>query len=219
MIPAVARSWEERVSWKGRSVLHTSGVLGSSVLEPLRLKGADVGCLHPLLSLPWANLARDAFKGTYFGIQGEAPARRVARRLARDAGGKVLEIREEGKALYHLAACVCSGYLLGLIDAAASRLASGAAPTARFREALLGLAESTIRNARKAGLQASLTGPIPRGDMLTIQIHLSSLARLSPAWKNLHSFLARHTLQLAVRSGRISPALAARIRRLLVTRG
>jgi predicted short-subunit dehydrogenase-like oxidoreductase (DUF2520 family) len=214
-INAVARSWADRVSWEGRSALHTSGVIGTSALEPLKRQGAEVGCLHPLLSLPWADLARGAFKGVYFGIQGEAPVIRLARRLARDAGGKVLEVRGEDKALYHLAACLSSGYLLGLIDAAASSVASGVAPTARFREALLALAASAIRNARKAGLPASLTGPIPRGDIATIEAHLASLARLPSAWENLHGVLARHTLDLAVRSRRISPAVAARIRRLL----
>jgi predicted short-subunit dehydrogenase-like oxidoreductase (DUF2520 family) len=211
----VARTWESRVPWKGRTVLHTSGALGSHFLAPLHQRGAAVGSLHPLRSMPWPQADPEAFRGIYFGIQGEAAAVRLARRLARDAGGRALEVREGGKALYHLAACLSSGYLLALIDAAATRIAAGSTPGARFRDALLGLAESTVRNARKAGLATSLTGPIPRGDIIAVRAHLASLRRLPPEWSILHAILARHTLNLALRSRRLSPAAARRLRQLL----
>jgi predicted short-subunit dehydrogenase-like oxidoreductase (DUF2520 family) len=218
-VTAVAESWADRVRWEGRVALHTSGVLGTSPLRSLGIEGAAVGSLHPLLSLPWPRLDRRAFCGVYFGIHGDPDAARLARRLVRDSGGKFLELTGEDKALYHLAACLSSGYLLCLIDAASTTLGKGAVSPARFRTALLALAESTLENAKRAGLEAALTGPIPRGDALTVREHLKSLENLPGTWKVLHRTLARHSLEVAVRSRRVSPTLAARVGRLLREKG
>jgi len=214
-IASLALSWEKRCSWKGRIVLHTSGALGSSVLEPLRRKGASAGSLHPLLSFARPALSRTAFQGTYFGIEGDPGAARMARRLAREAGGRSLEIEAGGKALYHLGACLSSGYLLGLIDAAAARIPARPAERARLRKAFLALAESTLRNARALGVNRAFTGPILRGDAGTVRIHLRALRTSPSEWQSLHRTLAGHLLDLALRSGRITPTTAGRIRSLL----
>ena len=216
-IVPLARIWRKRCSWKGRVVLHTSGALGSSVLETLRRRGAMAGSLHPLFSFARPALDRTAFHGVFFGIEGDPGAARMARRLARDVGGRQIEIGADGKALYHLGACLSSGYLLGLIDAAASRIPASPAGRARLRLALLALAESTLRNARELGLERALTGPIVRGDTGTIRIHLGALQRSPAEWQWLHRALAQHLLRLTLRSGRITPATAARIRSLLAT--
>ena len=214
-VAAVARSWSERCAWKGRVALHTSGVLGASALEPLRRKGASAASLHPLLSLARPVLGRNAFRGIYFGIEGDPKAAGTARRLAREAGGRTLEVRARGKALYHLGACLSSGYLLGLIDAAAARFSVRRGEHLRFRNALLALSESALRNARETGLERALTGPITRGDVATIRAHLLALRGSPAGWRSLHRTLARHALDLTLRSGRIEPGVAERIRRLL----
>jgi len=214
-VASVARSWRERCPWKGRMVLHTSGVLGASALDSLRRRGASAASLHPLLSLARPALDSNAFRGIYFGVEGDPEAAGMARQLAREAGGRTLAVRARGKALYHLGACLSSGYLLGLIDAAAARVSVRPADRTRLRNALLALSESTLRNAREAGLERALTGPIIRGDVSTIQAHILALQGSPAEWRSLHRTLARHVLDLTLRSGRIKPAVAARIRGLL----
>ncbi|HEV8335150.1 MAG TPA: Rossmann-like and DUF2520 domain-containing protein [Candidatus Polarisedimenticolia bacterium] len=214
-VSRVARSWAKRGSWEGRFALHTSGVLRASVLAPLRAQGASVGALHPLVSIPFPDPGPGLFRGIYFGVEGDPEASRWARRLARDAGGRSLEIRATGKARYHLGACLASGYLLALLDAAASRIAAGSADPALLRRAFLALAESTLRNARARGIEAALTGPILREDVVSVRAHGQALARLPAVWRALYRGLAAHTLDLAARSGRIRPSSARRIRRVL----
>jgi len=213
-ISQVARSWAGRVPWTGKTVLHTSGVIGASALSPLRRQGASVGSLHPLRSLPRPMPGRDTFREIFFGIQGDRQAARVAGRLAREIGGKTIQVRRDLQALYHLGACLSSGYLLGLIDAAATRIGVSAANPRRFREALLALAETTLRTAREKGLERSLTGPIVRGDLIAIRAHLTAMESLPLELRELHRTLALHTLNLAAGSRRTPPALAARTRRL-----
>ena len=217
-IASAARSWSARCPWKGRVVLHTSGALGSSILEPLRRRGASAASLHPLISLPRPALDRAAFVGIYFGIEGDRKASRLARRLGRDAGGRTLEIGAAGKPLYHLGACLSSGYLLALIDAAVTRIPAGPADRAHLRKAMLALSESTLRSARERGLERALTGPILRGDVGTLRIHLRALRGSPPEWRSLHRALAFHLLEVAVRARRLPRAHAARIRSLLAGR-
>jgi predicted short-subunit dehydrogenase-like oxidoreductase (DUF2520 family) len=217
-VARVARSWAKRCPWEGRIALHTSGVLAAAVLAPLRGQGASIGSLHPLVSVPLPDPGRNLFRGIYFGVEGDPEASRWGRRLARDAGGRSLEIRAAWKARYHLGACLASGYLLALLDAAASRISAGSADPALLRKAFLGLSESTLRNARSHGYEAALTGPIVRGDVASVRAHLQALAGLPAVWRTLYRGLARHTLDLALGSGRIRPASAARIRRVLRNR-
>jgi predicted short-subunit dehydrogenase-like oxidoreductase (DUF2520 family) len=214
-VSRVARSWAERGPWEGRIALHTSGVLRAAVLAPLRAQGASVGALHPLVSISFPEAGPDLFRGIYFGVEGDPEARRWGRRLAREVGGRSLEIRAAWKARYHLGACLASGHLLALLDAAASRIAVGSADPARLRKAFLALAESTLRNAHSRGFEAALTGPILREDAASVRAHVRALARLPAVWRTLYRGLAGHTLDMALRSGRIRPSSARRIRQIL----
>ncbi len=214
-VAPVARSWERRCAWKGRIALHTSGALGASALAPLRRRGASAASFHPLLSLARVVVEGNPFRGVCFGVEGDPNAVRVARRLAREVGGRTLEIAPRGKALYHLGACLSSGYLLGLIDAAAARVPVRPADRIRLRQAFLMLSDSALRNARQRGLERALTGPILRGDVATIRAHLAALQSLPREWRSVHRTLARHVVDLALRSGSIQREAADRIRKLL----
>jgi len=213
-IASVARVWANRNPWRGRMALHLSGALPASELAPIQRKGGAVASLHPLTSLARAEVAGDAFRGVYFAVEGDPPAVRCALRLARSAGGRTLRIPAESKAFYHLCACLVSGYLLGIVDQAAGGLVSIGVDRSSARAALLELAESAIRNARWMGPGKALTGPVVRGDLVTLSAHLRSLRRRENRWKRLHNILTELSLDLACREGRISKSVAADIRQL-----
>src|SRR5258708_17915008 len=63
---------------KGSVVLHTSGSLNSSILEPLGKIGAFVGSMHPLLSISEPKLAIDQVAGGFFCVEGEKLATATA---------------------------------------------------------------------------------------------------------------------------------------------
>lgn len=214
-IAPVAMLWADRVSWRGRIALHTSGALTGSELAPLQVRGASVGSLHPLASLPKLSTRAGTFRGIHFGVEGDRAAVRLARGLVRDAGGKSFEIPPRFKSVYHLCACLSSGYFLGLLEEVSRRLARVGVDPATSRAALLALAEGTVVNARRMGTGKALTGPIVRGDTLTIRAHLRALGSMPQKWKVLHHLLAGLALDLAVRSGRVSAHRARLIRRAL----
>ncbi len=64
--------------------------------------------------------------------------------------------------------------------------------------AVLPLVRGTLENLEQLGVAAALTGPIARGDVDTVRLHL---ARLSPGERALYSALGLEALRLARAAG------------------
>ena len=80
-IGPVAESISRKIEVKGKVVLHTSGSKDSSALEPLRLAGAVVGSIHPLVSISGPFVGSSRFAGSFFCVEGQKEA---VDRAARD---------------------------------------------------------------------------------------------------------------------------------------
>lgn len=195
----------------GVPVLHLSGSLGLEVLDPLARAGCSVGGLHPLCAVADPVEGAERLRGAAFGVEGEGPARALAERIVRAAGGTALDLPPGGKVLYHAAAVFASNYAVALL-AVAERLMerAGVAPE-QVRPALAGLAAGAVENAREQGPAEALTGPVARGDAETVRRHL---ARLSGDERALYSLLAREALALARARG-LDSASAERVAELI----
>ena len=68
-------------------------------------------------------------------------------------------------------------------------------------EALYPLSRVTLDNVAKRGLVDSATGPVMRGDVITLRSHLEALFQRIPELVPLYGNLARASLPLAVRKG------------------
>lgn len=184
----------------GQVVLHMSGALSSSVLASARERGARVASLHPLQSFarfdPAASLA-----GVYFTAEGDTEALRVSRDIASKLEGRYLEISPEAKVLYHASACVMSNYFVALMDFGVRLFSHTGVKREEALAAMLPLVEGTLANLKQVGLPHALTGPISRGDVLTIRKHLVDLNRLGPETLELYKALGRHTVQVARAKG------------------
>ena len=65
-------------SGRGRTVLHTSGALSSSVLAPLAKVGFHTGSIHPLISSSEPATGARAFRGAFFCVEGDRQAKALA---------------------------------------------------------------------------------------------------------------------------------------------
>jgi predicted short-subunit dehydrogenase-like oxidoreductase (DUF2520 family) len=192
-------------------VLHTSGVLGSEALEPLRAAGHPVGGVHPLAAVADPVTGVDRLRGAWFGVEGDGAARELAERVVAACEGHVLTVRAGGKPLYHAAAVFASNYAVVLL-ALAERLMEEAGVSAKdARPALAALAEGAVANVVERGPAAALTGPAARGDDATVRLHL---ARLSGGVRPVYSVLGREALRLAREAG-LSDEAAGRVLRAL----
>jgi predicted short-subunit dehydrogenase-like oxidoreductase (DUF2520 family) len=208
-IPEVSRRFAESVqgSNRGRTALHVSGALPSTVLADLTLKGFSVGSVHPLVSVSEAVSGAQALRGARFTVEGDPRAQRVAREMVAAMGAKSFSIKTSEKALYHAAAVMSAGNVVALFDIATEMLSRTGLSQAQSRELLLGLLESTVRNLKAQKPEKALTGPFARGDIETSSQHIAALkaASLYDASKT-YVLLGKRSIDLARTQGLPEPA-------------
>jgi predicted short-subunit dehydrogenase-like oxidoreductase (DUF2520 family) len=178
------------------AVLHTSGAIASSALGALNEFGMKVGSCHPLQTFESPNSALAIVGSSYFCIEGERVAVRVARRLVRDIGAKYFEIPTEMKSLYHAAAVMASGGLVALLSFSLDMLVRCGLAPSEARRVLLPLVEGTVANISALGPERALTGPVRRGDSGTVARNLAALGAVDPDAAEVYRRLAQRAVAL-----------------------
>lgn len=191
---------------RGHIVVHSSGALAAAVLEPAARAGAAIAAVHPVMTFP--TRAPVPLSGVFFGIEAETAARRKLSALVREIGGHPFAIAGSGKAFYHIMGMLSSPLLVSLLAAAedAGSLA-GLAPK-QSRRLIAFISQATLKNAFSQGLPNSFSGPLARGDLAAIHLHLEALAG-HPMLANLYRSLAFYSLEVLPGPG------AEKVRRLL----
>jgi predicted short-subunit dehydrogenase-like oxidoreductase (DUF2520 family) len=192
-------------------VIHTSGALPSDVLSPLAVRGSSIGSMHPLVAIPDPESGAAKLAGAWFGIEGDAEAVRLARRVVEQLGGHELLLDVGTKPLYHAAAVMASNHVVAVMDAAIRMIARCGIDPDAGRTALGELARGAIDDVSSRGPLLALTGPVVRGDVETVRAHLD---HLSGDESRLYSVLAREALCIASARG-LSPDAVASIEAIL----
>jgi predicted short-subunit dehydrogenase-like oxidoreductase (DUF2520 family) len=192
-------------------ILHTSGSRAGDALRVLAEGGHPVGSVHPLAALADPVTGADRLAGATWGVEGEGAARALAERIVLACGGRALRIAPGGKAAYHAAAVFASNYAVALLGMAERLMEEAGVHAEEARPALAGLAAGAVENVAARGPAAALTGPVMRGDVETVALHL---ARLSADERALYCLLGREALRLARTAG-LDAAAADRIGILL----
>lgn len=203
----------------GTVVVHCSGALGSDILAPAQRAGCYTASMHPLQTFATVQSAVRGLPGTYFFLEGDAPAVAILRRLVRAVGGEPVRIESSAKAMYHAAACIASNYLAALLDTALTAEAAAGIRPAMARKALSPLIRATLENVLALGPDRALTGPIARGEKETVRRHLEALASVNdPALEQVYRMMGCRTVELSLRKGTLSPARARELRAMLQRR-
>jgi predicted short-subunit dehydrogenase-like oxidoreductase (DUF2520 family) len=180
--------------WSGKVVLHTSGSLESSVLQPLADLGAATGSMHPMQTFSNQNLPDLA--NCIFGIDGSAAALQVARKMIRQMGGVAVRLSGANKAAYHAAGSFACVYVLALMETATRLLMTQGFKRRQAMRALLPLVRQTLNNFESVGPLAAWTGPLSRGDFSTIERHVKALADFEPEYLEAYKTLSRLTAEV-----------------------
>jgi predicted short-subunit dehydrogenase-like oxidoreductase (DUF2520 family) len=181
-----------------RVALHTSGARSSDELRLLRAKGFATGSIHPLISISKPASGAAWLHKAFFSLEGDAKALRIARQLVADLGGNSFRIPRVNKPLYHAAALMASPNLTALFDIALRMLTRCGLSRARAHQVLLPLVQSTLENLQTQDPAEALTGPLQRGDVATIEKHISAI-KATKLRETLPAYvaLARHSASLA----------------------
>jgi predicted short-subunit dehydrogenase-like oxidoreductase (DUF2520 family) len=188
------------VSWAGRFVFHTSGLLPARVLEPLRKRGARIASVHPVQSFSRKDTPASIFRGITWGVEGDPAAVAAAEEMVRSLRGNVLLLSEKDKPLYHAACSLASNAMIALEWTASGMLGAAGIGEKAAAGMLFPLVQGTLQNVNNLGLEKALTGPIIRGDVVTVRKHLEAL-RDDPHARGVYLVMGKQILRLAEKSG------------------
>jgi len=189
-------------------VLHASGSAEPAMLDQVRAHGHAAGTFHPLVPIADPLRAPQQLCGAWVGIDGDERAKTASRDLAAALGCHVFDIPPGQKARYHAAAVIVSNFPAVLLATGDRVLAETGIPAEAAEQALRALFLAAIGNLRRQHGAVSLTGPILRGDVDTIQRHLVALAD-DPGALEVYRSLSRALVDLASDAGTDADRLQA----------
>ena len=170
--------------------------------------------MHPLLAFA-ATGAPPSLQGAWVLVAGEAAASERARTLALQLGMRPFSAPGLRLPLYHAAAALVASGAAALVHAGARLLGQAGVPDGTGPAMLGRLLSSVAENVTRIGVPSALTGPIRRGDTLSVQKHLRALRESAPELLPLYVALACVQAEMAAMLGDARPADLCAVRRLL----
>jgi predicted short-subunit dehydrogenase-like oxidoreductase (DUF2520 family) len=190
------------VPLKDSIVFHCSGALASGQLQAARDAGALVASVHPIRSFADPAAVAAQFPGTFCGVEGDAAALDVLTPALLAIGAQPVAIDASAKTVYHAAAVFASNYLVTVLDAALRAYQAAGIPEPVARQMAQPLAAESMANVFRLGAAEALSGPIARGDFVTVERQRRAVAGWDAATGDLYQALVAPTTDLARRKGR-----------------
>jgi predicted short-subunit dehydrogenase-like oxidoreductase (DUF2520 family) len=175
----------------GCVAFHCSGTLGADPLEALHARGYRVGTLHPFQGLANPVVGAERLVGAWFALSGGPQALAVARRIVSALGGRGITVPTTQRPVYHAASVMASSYLVVLLGEAMRLFRTVGVSDEETEGALTSWARGTLEDVAELGVDAALAGPVRRGDVEVVGLHLRALDAED---RELYSLLGRRAL-------------------------
>jgi len=196
-------------------VAHTSGVLSSSILSPLKKSTKLLASIHPVQTFSGLDDDWKRFFGIYYGLEGDQHALPRIRTLVDNLRGREVEIPADKKELYHLSCIMASNFLIALQAAASKVMTEIGIAEDRAFALLEPLINATLDNIKILGPAKALTGPIVRHDIGTIERHIQALSASYPQMVPMYSAMSQLIINLLLGTGGEDDEKLLEIERLL----
>ncbi len=199
----------------GATVIHCCGAHSAGILGAAHSCGARTLSIHPLQTLADRDQAVANLPGSFFALDGDGEAIDLGKEIIEALGGSVMVIPSEGKMLYHAAAVVACNYFVALVYQALRMFEVVGIEKEKGLPALMPLIQGTVRNLEGVGVPKALTGPIARGDVKTIEGHLSAFDQFMPDGKKVYAEMGKVAVEVAEAKGTIDEKVKQRLLELL----
>jgi len=176
-----------------KHVLHLSGAHTSCVLSSCKAAGAKTYSLHPPYSF---GTKTQAPQDITFALEGEDILEFC--KILDKHSIKYVILDKSKKPLYHAAAVMASNYVFSLLETSFEMLKECGFSQHEAQKYFSSLINVAVSNTIEKGREA-LTGPIARGDINTIKMHLEAIQ--DEETKALYKTLGNITLKFANLSG------------------
>ena len=158
------------------SAIHLSGATPVSALQAFGDHGVAIGSFHPLQTMPTPELGARRLAGAWVAVTADEPLRSTLYDLAETIGLRPFDLRDDDRLAYHAAAAAAANFPIAAL-AIAERLFE--AKNVPF-DAARPLVDAIVANAFDSGPEASLTGPIARGDTATVAAQIGAVQQTAP---------------------------------------
>lgn len=174
---AIKKVWEElpKEHISGKMICHLSGSLSSDVFSGIEKYGAYPISIHPLVAFSDKESVYHQLNQVSFTLEGHPFAVRKWHTVFEKTGNAVILITKEMKPLYHAAASMLSNHVVAVLETGYQILERCGFSEEEARSFSSVLVKNNVENVIKDGAVNALTGPIERGDMGTVNKHLSVL--------------------------------------------
>lgn len=199
----------------GDVVFHCSGALAAADLGAAIALGAWAASVHPLKSFADAATASTTFAGTYCIAEGARPALDVLEPAFAHIGARLITIAPEAKPLYHAASALVCNDLTALMEAGLRCYEQAGIPREQALLMMAPLVRDTVDNVLEHGPMKALTGPVVRGDVATVTLHLRELAGVDPRIVTIYRELSLLAAELARARGQLDAAVLEQMTDLL----
>jgi predicted short-subunit dehydrogenase-like oxidoreductase (DUF2520 family) len=188
-------------TWRaGQIAAHTSGLHGLEVFAPALDVPVTPLALHPAMTFTGSSADLDRLAECCFGITAPPQLRPIAEALVLEIGAEPVWVDGPDRPDYHLALAHGANHLTTLVAQSLEVLSDIGV---EHPDRLLGpLVRAALDNTLRMR-DAALTGPVARGDVGTVAMHVARTAAHSPDLRPTYLSLARATAERAERSGRL----------------
>jgi predicted short-subunit dehydrogenase-like oxidoreductase (DUF2520 family) len=173
---------------------HCSGATGLDALGP----GPRAFSVHPLMTFRSDGDPRQ-LDGVHAAISArDETATEAARAFAHDLGLIPFVLDDAARPLYHCAAAMAGSVTTAAFLAAVRAMGHAGLEPARAARVLAPLAAQAIANAAALPDASSLTGPVARGDAVTVERHLAALHAADPELERAYLAFVAATAEAVV---------------------
>jgi predicted short-subunit dehydrogenase-like oxidoreductase (DUF2520 family) len=186
----------ERGLLDGMYICHCSGSLSAreafSRAVPI---GVYAYSVHPLCAVNDRYGSYEDLSRVVFSIEGDPGHIETVRDLLEVAGNTVVTIESDSKIRYHAACSIALNLMTALVQESIDLLVGCGFSEEEALDALAPALRGNVAHIVDAGMMGSLTGPIERNDVRTVERHLEVL--LSPEVHEIYRLLSLRLLKLA----------------------
>ena len=149
---------------------HFSGALSSDILYR---KGLTCASLHPAMTFT----EKTDLSDVVYAFEGKGEKIEDFKNFLKELKLDFFEIETDKKPLYHASMCNISNHITTLVDMTKEMLSGMGIPEDKIIRAITLLATASLKNALENNPGDVLTGPISRGDINTVRLHMPYVNR------------------------------------------
>ena len=174
---AIEEIWSKMVSINinNKIICHCSGLLSSKIFSNISNHGACGYSIHPIYAFSDKYNSYKNLNQALITIEGKNEKINVLVDLFSNIGNEVKIISAKDKSKYHVASVFVSNHVIGLCSIGTKLLSQCGFSEDEAFDSLCPLIVNNINNLVQKGIKESLTGPIERGDIATVEAHIDCL--------------------------------------------